>query len=416
MTKRLVFIDVLRGIAIFYVIILHAFLFRVVHQYKPLFEEVMTTSSFLIRFVATPFIFLSLWGSFFCMITGIVFVYRVRSDYETSENFQAVPYFLKRGLSGLLLIVLQYVWLTLLSPKSIEHPGLPTYSLLTGSIEQWRLSSIDIMHYSTTGMIESIGWIVIVLSVFCFFIYRKKQSQPIKFFTYIGIALLISIGISVFFEIWIKNPTDFFDDLYDRRKIFQVIFLLKLTRNRFSFFPLIIFGLCGGIIGYYPYNAIKDRWKLAILFSVGITCILAYVFIYIGGFDMMGGYTSDYIPLPLHLLNLGSQFVIIGIFYLIFKRYQSRERTRDIGIVRFFRMYSSTSLTIYIFEPFTSVLLYHLIKSVYAEPINEHFYVWMGFLLLNVLVWYGILALWRKFRYKFSVEWSLEKLKETIKF
>jgi hypothetical protein len=287
---------------------------------------------------------------------------------------------------------------------------------LTGSIEQWELSSLKVMHFSTTGMIESIGWIIIVLSIIGYLIYRKKKFQIIKFYLYFGIALLISIGISLFFEIWIENPIDFFDDLYNNGKIFQVIFLLKLTRNRFSFFPLIVFGLCGGIIGYNIYNGTKDGWKVVIIFSIGLSCILTYIIIYIAGFDMLGGYTSDYIPLPLHLLNLGSQFVVIVIFYLFFKKYQLQERERDIGIVRFFRMYSSTSLTIYILEPLTSVLLYHLIQSIYSEPINEHFYVWMGFLFLNVLVWYGILALWRKFNYKFSVEWSLGKLREKIKF
>ncbi|MHA1112717.1 MAG: hypothetical protein ACTSRE_16630 [Promethearchaeota archaeon] len=417
MTKRLVFIDVLRGLAIFYLIVLHAFLYRVVHQYKPLFEEILTTSSLLIRIIATPFIFFSLWGSFFCLVTGIVFVYRVRTDIKNSEDFKAVPYFLKRGVSGLILIILQYIWLTLLSPKSTEHPGPSTYSLLTGIIEQWGFSSFDVMHYSTTGMIESIGWIIVCLSILGYFVYRKKKNQTKKFYFNYGIALLITIGISVFFEVWIENPSHFFYELYENGKFFQVIVLLKLTSNRFSFFPLIVFGMSGAIIGYNLFEIKNEKWKLITLFSVGMSCIIVYIIIYLGGFDMMGGYTSDYIPLPLHLLNLGSQFVFIGIFYLLLKKYQNQERNCDVGIVRFFRMYSSTSLTVYVLEPFISILLFQLVQSIYfIKPISENFYVWMGFLFLNALVWYVILYFWRKIEYKYSLEWTLGKLKEKIKF
>ena len=100
----------------------------------------------------------------------------------------------------------------------------------------------------------------------------------------------------------------------------------------------------------------------------------------------------------------------------MFSKYQNKERERDAGIVRFFQMYSSTSLTVYIFEPLTSILLFQIVQNLYFQPISENFYVWMGFLILNALLWYGILLLWRKKEYKFSIEWTLGKLKEKIKF
>ncbi|TFG19118.1 MAG: hypothetical protein EU530_07225 [Promethearchaeota archaeon] len=416
MTKRLVFIDMLRGIAIFYMIILHAFLYRVVHQYKPLFEDIMTTSSLLIRIIASPFIFLSLWGSIFCMITGIVFVYRVRLDFNTKESISIGPYFLKRGGTGVILILIQYFWLTFLSPKSTEHPGPSTFSLITGTIEQWGFSSFNVMHYSTTGMVESIGWIIVCLSILGYFVYRKKENHTKRFYLYFLILLLLAIAISVSFELLIPSPRHFFYELYENGKIFQIITLLKLTSNRFSFFPLIVFGLSGAIIGYNLYHEGREKRNLTVLFTIGVSCILGFIIIYILGFDMMGGYVSDYIPLPLHLLNFGTQLVILGIFYLLFKKYQSQEFNRDVGIVRFFQMYSSISLTIYIFESFTSVILFQLIQRIYyIKPISENFYVWMGFLLLNTLVWYVILYFWRKKDYKFSVEWTLGKLKEKMK-
>jgi hypothetical protein len=327
------------------------------------------------------------------------------------ENFHAGSYFLRRGLSGLLLIVIQYIWLTLLSPESTEHPGVATYSLLTGTIEQWGFSSFNMMHYSTTGMIESLGWIIVILSVLGYFVYRKKENPNRKFYIYFGIALIITVAISVFFEIWIKNPDQFFNDLYTNDKFFQVIFLLKLTGNRFSFFPLIMFGLSGALIGYNLEKE-KDKGMLIVLFSIGVGCIVGYIVIDLLGFDMMTGYTSSYVGLPLHLLNFGSQCVFIASFHLIFRKYQNSERERDIGIVRFFQMYSSTSLTVYIFEPLTSILVFQIVQRLYYKPISEEFYVWMGFLLLNALLWFGILYLWREKQYKFSIEWTLGKLKK----
>ncbi len=417
MAKRLIFIDFIRGMMIFYMVILHAFLYRVVHQYKPLFEEIMTTAHIMARIVAAPFIFFGLWGSFFCMLGGIVFIYQVRADYESKENFKAGPYFLQRGLSGLILIVIQYIWLTLFAPKSIEHPGPTTYSLITGAIERFEFTPLRAIHYSTTGMIESLGWIIVVLSILGYFVYRKKRNQYLKFYGIFGIAVILTIAISILLEIWISDPTQFFDDLYDNGKILQVIFLLKLTSNRFSFFPLIVFGLCGGFMGYNLIHQRNEKRMLITLFSVGGVCIIGYIIIIIMGFDMMSGYTSSYVPLPLHLLNLGGQCIYIASFYLMFRKYQrkSSERERDIGIVRFLNMYSSNSLTVYIFEPLTSILTFQLVQNLYFQAISEEFFVWMGFLLLNGLLWWTILYFWRKKEYKFSVEWNLGKLKKVLK-
>ena len=78
-------------------------------------------------------------------------------------------------------------------------------------------------------------------------------------------------------------------------------------------------------------------------------------------------------------------------------------------------MYSSTSLTVYLLEPLTSILLFQIVQNLYWQPIKDQFYVWMPFLILNALFWYGILALWRKKQYKFSLEWFLGKAKEKMK-
>jgi hypothetical protein len=413
MTKRLIFIDFIRGIMIFYMIILHAFLYRVVHQYKPLFEDIMTTSPLIVRIIAAPFIFFSLWGSFFCMLAGIVYIYRVREDFN-SANFQAEKYFLKRGLSGIILIIIQYIWLTFFSPKSTEHPGPSTYSLITGSIERLEFSGLSALHYSTTGMIESLGWIIVALSFLGYFVYRRRKNINLKFYVYFGISFFISILISILLEIWIKDPTIFYDELYSNKKIFQLIIMLKLTSNRFSFFPLITFGLSGAFIGFNISNNQKDIRMLIILFSTGLFSILGYIFIYLQGFDMMGAYTSSYVPYPLHLLNFGGQCIFIGSFYLLFQKYQNTERERDIGIVRFLQLYNSTSLTVYFLESFTSILIFLVVQGLYFKPISEEFFVWTGFLVINALAWYGILVLWRKKDYKYSIEWLLGKLKRKL--
>ena len=420
MTKRLVFVDFMRGLGIFYMIILHAFLFRVVHQFKPLFEKIMSPDTHIMaRIVAAPFIFFSLWGSLFCMIGGIVFVYRARMEYESNEKFQPKAYFLRRGLSGLVLILIQYIWLTFLSPKSTEHPGPSTYSLLTGTLEQWGFSSFNILHYSTTGLIESLGWTIIVLSILSYFVLRKKTNSNLRFYLVFGAGFLVAIAVSIGLEIWIENPSTFFDQLYTEGKIFQIIILLKLTSNRFSIFPLIVFGISGAFIGYKLVNISKDRSMIITLFTIGGVCILGFIIIFLLGFDMMEGYTNSYTPLPLHLLNFGGQCIFIVSFYLIFRNYQKSQRERDLGIVRFINMFNRTSLTVYFLEPLTSVILFLIVQSLFYKPISEEFFVWTGFLVLNAVVWYGILALWRTKKYMLSIEWMLEKIrgkkKRTIK-
>jgi len=410
MVKRIVFVDFLRGLAIFYMIILHAFLYRVVNQYKPLFGVIMTTSPIIARIVAAPFIFFSLWGSIFSMFAGIVFFYRVRVDSNSIENFSPCRYFLRRGLSGTALIITHYIWLVLFSPKSIEHPGIPTYSLITGTIENLKFSPLNVMHFSTTGLIESLGWILIIFSILGYFVFHHKKAQTKKFTVYFSSALLVSIVITILLDILIGDPYIFFKILYDNHRIAAVIFFGKISCNRFSLFPLVIFALCGAFIGYFLGRSTNEKNLVGVLIGIGSICILGFIIYLILGFNMLEAYISSYIPLPLHLLNLGSELVFIIMFYLIFKKYQAKVREKDVGIIRYFQMYSNSSLTVYLFEPFISILLFQLVQYLYKQPISENFFVWTGFLVLNALLWLIILLIWRKFDHKFSVEWIVSKI------
>jgi hypothetical protein len=106
----------------------------------------------------------------------------------------------------------------------------------------------------------------------------------------------------------------------------------------------------------------------------------------------------------------------LGIFYLIFRRYQSKKREKHIAIVRFIQMYSDTSLTVYFFEPLTSALLFQAVQNIYwIQPISENFFVWFPFLIINAVVWWLILYFWRGSEYTGSIEWCLAQVRRLFK-
>ena len=86
------------------------------------------------------------------------------------------------------------------------------------------------MHYSTTGILEALGWIIIVLSVLGYFMYRKKKNQRLRFYAIFGGILVITVITSILFEIGFEDPSKVFSDLYAKRSNISSNYFVKINR------------------------------------------------------------------------------------------------------------------------------------------------------------------------------------------
>ncbi len=112
--KRVVTLDVLRGIAIFVVILSHVFIYVVdMSVLDPVSGSIVTL------ILLSPLIFLGKWKGFFLMISAASQLYSMNKGFQ--GNSKAIIVFLKQILNGVLLLVVAYFYKIYLLPGAVLH-------------------------------------------------------------------------------------------------------------------------------------------------------------------------------------------------------------------------------------------------------------------------------------------------------
>ncbi len=79
-----------------------------------------------------------------------------------------------------------------------------------------------------------------------------------------------------------------------------------------------------------------------------------------------------------------------------------------------FLRYSNLSLTIFIVEPFISILWLRFFQIFYNGPISTNVPFIIGYISTVILTWFIIVNFWSKKDYKGSFEWQISKLKDPV--
>ncbi len=189
--KRVVTLDILRGIAIFIVILTHVFIYVVDYTiFDPSGE-----GSIITLILLSPFIFLGKWRSFFLMISAASQIYSMHQGLERKNHSLVI--LLKQIFNAFLLLVVAYMFKIFLLPDGVLYDYIFTG---TGDIS----SEIPIIQVSDT--LESIALCRIIIAMLYYVItLGRGMKKPYRNMIILGFLGLLIIALTPIIVQWVYS-------------------------------------------------------------------------------------------------------------------------------------------------------------------------------------------------------------------
>ncbi len=389
--KRLVGLDVIRGIGILLVVFLHSATFNYANIVQVDFEHP--------PLIITVIGFMLMWAGLFALVSGVA--YACTTTTRLSDGRIALRQVgWQWVLAGGWMLVLHYVYFLVLAPKLIdfEH-GQHQYALLPGLIVAGRLLPLttERIFYSTT--LSMIAWNLLLIAPLWRPLLALSEKNPRR-------ADLIwgGLGTLVILASLLRIPMYPLTARVIEGRNWLVALILGFVFNKNNpILPYLAFGLFGAWLGLSLAVSEKPRRVLGRFALIGVFWLVAGV---VGLFllpDTMLEREVDLFWYCIILFQLGLfLLLIVGTLALIdfSERWGGALRRLASLLARIGRV----SLTIFMLETVLSQTLVRLGDALWPGW-NETINVCLAFGALNALLWVGVVALWGRWNCRYGLEW-----------
>jgi len=411
--NRVYTFDVVKGIAIFLIIPLHALIYQIGNNDPALFEPLITAMPERVIYLLFPAMVLSMWGPIFTLITGANIAYGFLRVFNRNPE-QSSAYILRRILAAFLLLFVSR------TAVFIFEGGMFTNGF-------FNIFNYKIRYYSDT--LDSIALTGIIVPVFILLLLDK--SHAIKQKNEHGQAVTkteirrIYIGMTIITLIWfIFTPlvhalTPHIRNFATKNNLRMILLIWsKLTAGRFRLFPILGFGYAGAVIGAAIH--VRSRYKnirksASIFFLVTLAMFLIWLML---TENPIINVASDDIPIMMQVMNLGALTFATVLMLGRFDYCKPERRQRRIERTLWLRRFSIVSLTIYVMEFFLARGVYWFFEQYWNAAVGlvnqVPVLVWnvaqiFVFIIVICLIWLLIVPLWKKVDFIFSLEWFMIK-------
>jgi len=404
--ERIYTFDIVKGIAILFLIPMHALIYQIGKNDPSLFAPLISAIPVEILYMLAPVIILSLWGPIFTLITGANIAYGFLRVYKRDPN-QSSAYILRRVLSAILLIFISRI-VVFIFEGGIFYNG--TFSLL----------NFKIRYYADT--LDSIALTGIIVPVFILFVINKvKAKKPVNGETNVVKPRHIYIGLAIITLIWfaftpiVHAVKPYIFDALTKRDLKLLLMMFgKMTMGRFRFFPILGFGYVGAIIGaaiHYKEKFKKIRQSAVLFFGVTLVFFLLWCLLSENPFSNI---VSDDIPIMVQVMNLGAMTFATILMLGHYDYCRPERRQRRVEKTLAIRRFSIVSLTIYIMECFVAQGVYMIFEHYWETAVSYVNQIpvlhWGGtqifvFIMVIWAIWIVIVHMWEKIDFIFSLEW-----------
>ena len=419
--KRLLYLDSVRGFCTMIIIAAHSFSHLMFWDMTliPLEEF-----SILAIIIFSPIILIATSAPVFVLISANALSYNFylnikdyiksktennldhKNQIEISFKDPVLSRIVKKTLISYSVLLVASLAHVFLFHYGLNWNGRVQRTLLTGILETGSFSHID---YEVFFQTDAVGLIAFsgIFNVGLIILLLRKQGyyKPKR-------NLLILLGLIVVWYILSSLFHHLFDDLFweslnDGR--YGITLLLKfIVGPPQSIFPNFAFGFVGIIYGF-GFAQEKSRTffrKLAFYISI-IFISIAGILILINGFNLSTDNFGLFLPLELQILD----FAVIQILMIIFievVEYSKKSPKKIIKSTRIWQRYGKITMTVYIFESVLCILnmkWYIPLWEMFPQTsliLHLELFIFVG---MQLALWYGIILLWEKKNFKFSVEW-----------
>lgn len=412
--RRLLFLDIMRGIAILVVIVDHAIVYGLMKTEQNAIEYL--PQSPLIIFM--PTLLLGTWAGIFSIINGIANVYSVQWKLTEGTSLKTA---LRGPLVNSSLLIFLHLLFQLLFTRNQENMfGTdPWYSMIGGSLIRGEFTPPNGYRIFISDALSSIGMSGFLSCLLILILWRKnsqiKSIQNIRILLGIAIVWLI---ISPF--LWKFLYYTFLIPSIQKGGLFYILaFILSLiSTHSHGLLPYGSYTICGMIYGIYLYEgaSIERIQKYARVF--GLSLIFCGIFLIIFHILTVPNITVQFffsyivIPPDLYLINLGIMIIWIEWFIRKFEYADEIKYQKYKNSTIFIRKLSAVTLTLFCLEPIWCHLLANMFRNWFSfiivenDVLMEKFWAQLIYLTIYLGVWYGLLYFWDKYlHFKYNFEY-----------
>jgi len=375
--KRIYFYDILRGVAIILVIVIHTLALEWSSTFDLVDRTLAVTPGILITF------YFGTMGGIFHWMLGSVLAFTMYKKFV--ERKIALNKLVISGIvKGIILLICHYIFRPVFS-----FMGGVLYHFLKEGI--WIKPTFDCV--VNTSTFATLGWTSIIVSCFLGILFRNEGYEKRKRNNIILIAIATPIiALTPFIR---SSLAPIVTDSINNGNNFLAIFLGYLSYDDFPLFPFAAYGILGAFLGLKLATLDKNKKKFSKIFLD----LYALIWIIIGiiGLISMGGMDApsyfDYDTTALYNESF-RQFTQIGVILIVTQHFiqwydlvSLEKLTKRNYRTRYIIQISDISLTVFLFESIFTILLHHVANFILPANWNNFMWVVVCFTIFNVFLW-----------------------------
>ena len=392
MKKHYVGIDILRGIGIFSVLVLHT----AFYYFDGIYDLDLSDPPLVITLIG----FILMFAGMFAMISGVV--HTLQAYRKIKEKNYTLKDTLRYSLfSGLYILLIAYLYflftgpgLILFATRSMDN------SLLVELIRNQRLIFPSLERILYVDSLVMIGSNIILLGLITFIGFKFIKSdnrRSLYYYIFAVIILLLTIFRIPLYDTYLTAV--------DEGRYFSVLLLNWVVNKNNPILPFLSFALFGGWLSTLLIEGNIKKTRMLVIPS-GIIFIIIGLFIYLTAEETMLDRRIDYTWYGIMVFQIGLfKLLILGFIGM----YDNKSNKKLSIFSRFLYRFGVAGLTVFFIEQIFSSILKEILlmfnSNLYLDiPVS----ILIGLLL--AVMWGLLLKLWSRYNYKYGIEYFYVKL------
>lgn len=388
MKKQYVGLDVLRGLGIFSVIVLHT----AFYYFDGIYDLDLSDPPLIITIIG----FILMFAGLFAMISGFV------HSLQTYRKITEKKYTLKRTLqysfaAGMFVLLIAYLYFIFTGPGIIMFDTRSMdQSIFVELIKEGRLILPSLERLLYIDSLVMIGMNIILLGVISYFAYKlllNNRHRALYYYIFGIVILLISIARIPLYTTYLSARDD---------SNYPIILLLNWFVNKNNpIFPFLSFALFGAWLSMLIIEGDRLKTRLYVVCS-GVVFIVVGLVIYLTAEETMLERNIDYTWFGIMVFQIGLfKLLILGFLRL----YDYPKKAKSLNLIsRFLYRFGIAGLTVFFVEQLFSSSLKQILLLINPNlfldiPIS----IVLGFILAII---YGLfLIFWQTKQFKYGIEY-----------
>lgn len=379
-------LDFLRGLGIFFVLILHTSFY----YYQDIYDIDMDNPSLIITLIG----FLLMFAGLFAIVSGISHTVSF-INYQSENPKRRLRYMM---FQGLLVLVVAYLYFNITGPGIIHFDTRSMdESLLVSLINQGKFQPLTLDRVLYIDSLVMIGLNIILLALILYGIRKQFNNPKIVPIVLIGATLFMALSYVriPLYEVYLKAR--------DSQNVIITLLLNWFVNKNNPLLPFFAFGLFGMWIGLLlKHYSIKSiiKWVL----PVSLAYLTAGIVGYILTPETMLERAIDPTWYFIMVMQIGL-FLLMVLGALLFFDQKTK---RTCFITTFIKRFGVAGLTPFFFEQIVSALIFLIIQAIY--PIHFNMLITLIYGISLAILWGLWLKLWEKNGYRYGLEWIMGKI------